>query len=382
MLYYRAAETEEECLDAMALATRIFAQSSNMSEGEYGGYKEKLWLEDPEYDVQNIVIALDITGKICGVIRIIPRLLMRRDQCFKTAGISSVCLDMEYRGKGYSEPFMRSALQICVERGYDISILFARRALDNYYNRFAYWGLSSYNTVQFANTHQANSLSEISNVDLTGFDSEDIAKYKKLHKDCYQSTFGYVKRSYADWIYIGKKLARQNGIFFKTVKRKGLVLGYFLLEENSVLEVAVNTDLLTISSIIALIQEHKVSSDLLFQISPDHLLMKKSNSSFDHTISFRCCPYGGHMVKILNFEKVVDLCADRYKRLYLSQADEVVTKLDYVRKTLGYEDSQMHDIDYETICYLLGSYSPQASLGSGLGVIDRLAFNVPYLDHL
>ena len=85
------------------------------------------------------------------------------------------------------------------------------------------------------------------------------------------------------------------------------------------------------------------------------------------------------MVKILNFERVVDLCAERYNKLHLSRVDEVATKLDHVRKT---GNSQTHGIDYETTCYLLGSYSPQAFLWSGLRMVDRLAFNVSYLDQL
>jgi predicted acetyltransferase len=388
MLQFKVAETMEEYREAIALAVKVFEPNAEIE--NFASFKQVLWCGDPEFSLGNLILAVDASGVTCGVIRVVPRILMRGDQCFNMAGISSVCLATKYRGQGYSVPFMRYALNLCADRGYDLSLLFARRALDGYYNRFGYWGISSYNKVSFV-VPKEKGCGRGADVELGEFSFEEIEMYNHYYDACYSNSFGYIRRSLKHWDLIGKRLTALGGISFKTLIKQGKVEGFIVLDQSNVVEIATNIDSLGIVDIIELLRRSSIygeNSNITFEVSPDHALLQQASSGLDRAISFRSCSYGGHMVKILNVEHACSLWQIRLKNLYseigVEHFDREVGRFRvcWNGRSVDVKGLGNYDLDYETTCLLLGCVRSDAVISSNIGMIDRVPFNVSFLDHL
>src|SRR5436309_693260 len=120
------ARTEDEVQLALKLAVSVFEPASEMN--DYPRYKAHLWREDPSFESANLMLARIASEPPCGLVRIVPRTVYRAKEAFSVAGISSVCLEPEKRGKGLSLALMTQTLEHCRERGFDFAFLFARRA--------------------------------------------------------------------------------------------------------------------------------------------------------------------------------------------------------------------------------------------------------------
>ena len=145
-LSFSLASSDEDVDAAFRLAVSVFGPSSGID--HYDRYKFSLWRDDPSFALDNFVLARTYEGSVCGLVRIVPRKVFRGEQAFVVAGISSVCLSPQQRGKGISVALMEHALECCRQRGFDFSFLFARRAADHYYTRFGFQGISSYNQLK------------------------------------------------------------------------------------------------------------------------------------------------------------------------------------------------------------------------------------------
>ena len=386
MIQFKVAETEAECDAALNLVATVFAPHARID--DYEAYKKTLWHEDPDYAPENIVLALDGAGAVCGVIRIVPRILVRHQQRFKTAGISSVCLAEEHRGVGRSLDLMRYALARCAENDYDLSLLFSRRALDHYYNRFGFWGLSAYSKAVIRAVTPTSQVS-VDGVEIGAFDLDEVERYNTLYAECYGDSFGYVVRKPAHWMLIGQRLAWEQEVRFATLICKGRVIGYVAVDRYNVVEMAADADILDIADIIALLRRFDLcSADAPCAIPADHRLLRDVGCQRDVTISHRSCAYGGHMVKVLNTARVQSLWLQRMAvilaRVGARPGERKIGDLavNWDGELLSSASLKGDDMDYKTTCLLLGAQDVGPHRDRGIDTIDRLPFNVSFFDHL
>lgn len=73
---------------------------------------------------------------------LIERALPLRDKILRAVFISSISIAEKVRGQGLSYFLMEAAIEASRVRGIDVAMLIARRAVDGFYTRFGFWGLS------------------------------------------------------------------------------------------------------------------------------------------------------------------------------------------------------------------------------------------------
>ena len=132
-----------EYSDALTLAQEAFLTTGTYDSKQY---KHVLWNNEGKLNYENIFIAT-LKQEIVGVIRIIPRTFILDNTKVKGCCISSVCIKESYRGLGISKLLTDYVHTKLKQRGFLLSYLIARKSVDHYYNKFGYYGVSSYEKI-------------------------------------------------------------------------------------------------------------------------------------------------------------------------------------------------------------------------------------------
>ena len=382
-LSFSSARTTEDVEEAFRLALSIFSENSALA--NYPDLKTALWREDPSFEPGNLLLARDDSRRLVGMVRIVPRSLYRVDQKFTVAGVSSVCIDPEFRGKGFSSRLMKYALEQSCARGFDLALLFARRAADHYYTRFGFWGLSSYNRVTFQLEPGGGTPTQP--VTLAVPRAADADAFAVAHADCYAGCFGRFERAPAYWRFLARKLAGITGTQWLAIMIGGVTVGYVIASGEVVHEIACTAGVAAGDVMRALPGALRISGNapLVFEIPPQHRLVRDMAHT-DMTVSFRECSYGGHMVRILDVSAVADAYARRAADHYRAMgAGRMETMVDGIRIARDGESSHATvvadgpSLSYAQTCRLLGSHT----LSTAPDGHDRiLPFNVSFPDQL
>jgi predicted acetyltransferase len=346
-LIVRPVQNADEFTEAYNIALSVFAESTSLS--GYADYKLFNWESDPYFNYQNILLAR-YNGESAGLIRIVPRKLLRGTCSFSVAGISSVCLLPQFRGLGLSVSLMEQTLVYCKEYRYEIAFLFARRAADHYYTRFGFYGIASYSRVFVDSSLRAAQLQ------LSVSEADDVlyTLYNNAYEKCYRDCFGRIERTPGYWEFIIKSIERRKDYRFYTIHHNEQPIGYLIAGQKNICEIAVET---TISgeALTHLIVSNRlvecVNDKIEIEMLPQHALIDSFRGT-DITLQSRECPYGGRMVKILDVEGVG-------KKL---------------NKGNNLKESDL--LSYTDTCSLLGVFSPTASQNE-----DRLPFDIGSIDH-
>lgn len=344
----RLSAGKTETKNALQLAVQVFSHAgSDRARIE----KASQWYRDPSFDHSNLVLA--VAGKrVVGVVRLVPRVIHRGLEQFKAAGISSVCVDPEYRGRGLSILLMERALGIARERGFDLSFLIARRALDHYYVRFGFAGVSSYERISAAVSAADEAKKDVEfrplKSDLIDF---CLAAYDREYSAC----FGRVTRSREQWFAIIRSL-RARGLTAASIWCQGQPVGYVIRQDSTICEVAMTNEwsLPDLVTTLAASQIMKASDDWI-QIPSAHAIVRRS-VRHDIRILRRSCPYGGHMVKVLNPEAMLERERVQKQAVVLPEGSDLVSV-------------------HNRTAFLLGSWTPEGDAGSlpfNIGAVDEV----------
>lgn len=257
--------TEHDYMAAFNLALYVFSSQNSLL--EYRDNKFFAWDEDPCFKYENILLA-KYKGIIAGLIRIVPRELCRVDKVLSVAGISSVCLLPEYRGKGLSVTLMEEALRYCKGLGYDISVLFARRNADYYYTRFGFHGISSYSQIYVKKPQQLNVSNRYSFAD---GDSNLLEIYIQAYEKSYANCFGKFQRTPEYWKFLFVSLSFKPHCRNRIINFNGRAIGYIIWDTDKVLEIATTEDIYGKEFILFLIENLEIltSDSLQFEMQED-----------------------------------------------------------------------------------------------------------------
>ena len=332
------------------------------------------------------MIARTPAGELAGVVRIVPRQLRRAGQSLRVAGISSVCVNPEFRGRGYSVPLMEHALNHCQSLGFDLALLIARRAADHYYTQFGFWGISSYNRVSIAPSTAPGSPHPP--IEFAPANREWIECYRTAYRESYSDSFGWFERDQAYWEFLFKRLRLLRGVEIRGITWRGEPAGYVVTGHESIHEVAF-LDALPADDLIHALVSLAGAADRSLQLDlpPEHRLCRRLQG-LDWSIRFRECSYGGHMVRVLRPDRVADLLAERAtSRLQAlgcaelsGGAEGVVIRWDGTRCRVELSGQARTRPGYEQTCVLLGALSLSANRES---FIDQLLpFNISFCDEL
>jgi GNAT superfamily N-acetyltransferase len=291
--------TRNDYIVAFNLAFSVFSDQNTSV--KYKDNKFFTWEKDPYFKFENILLA-KYKGVPAGLIRIVPRKIFRIDKSISVAGISSVCILPQYRGKGLSVKLMDEALRYCKDLEYDVSLLFARRNVDYFYTRFGFHGISSYSHICIKKPQQ---LTISKGYSLAELDFNFLNIYSEAFERTYANCFGRLHRNMEYWKFLFNSLLFKSNCHFKTIKFKNIAIGYVIWDTNKVLEIAITEDINNKDFIHFLFENLAISTgdSLKFEMLPQHSMVKQFYG-LDVTFESRECVFGGHMVKVLNEKNV------------------------------------------------------------------------------
>lgn len=283
MIEVRFIESDIERESAFKIASSIFS-------AEDMGQKRMLWDTLP-YQSHREVIAIFVDGMMIGLMRAIPTTIFLGEQYYKSAALSSICVLPQRQKQGHSSILMKESLKLLKNEGYQTAHLVARRAVDYYYQKFGFFGISSYERLTL------ESLSYFDDqVELNDTTSQEIEFLNSCYNECYDKCSGKTQRSLEYWKFAINR-ARAQGCQVKTFFKKNEALGYIVFNDNHVHEIGYKRNL-SFSSIASSLPfvKNKCSVDIPFS----HHLIQKVPISADISYSFRSCPFGGHMLADLS----------------------------------------------------------------------------------
>lgn len=291
-LQVRAAENETDVKFAMKVATATFD-----TDNDQGPDRKFLWRADPDFSTQDILIAKTDNNNFAGVVRFVPLTICSDKRHIRAVIFTDICIAGKLRGQGLSVPMLQSAVEIAKQRKFDFAVLFARRAVDHFYNRFSFWGASSYSSVELRSLQPLHGLGKSATLGNHGKDLIEL--YDRSYRSAYKNCFGRIDRSPEYWDYAIERI-RRRGIAFNTVQVNGTPVGYVVHSGTHIHEIATQDTADLPSAILAVMGGKQENGDVCrLSITHEHAGFKYLSGS-DLTVSHRECLFGGHMVRALN----------------------------------------------------------------------------------
>lgn len=214
---------------------------------------------------------------------------------FKVAGMSYAAIDKEFQNCEIGKT-LRTNLFNYINTNADLSLGFARKAMDNYWYPYGFRGVTNFCEITLPLTKVAIAKKIFSSRKAT---PNDIDLIDEFYKVTYVNSVGPLSRSYELWDFYLKKLSKQSQEII-IILENGIEIGYCLLQDNYVLELGCNNDF-HYCVFQFLCQKFKISgySNIIFKLGATHPLVKVIEK-YEFSISKRYVWRGGHIAKITN----------------------------------------------------------------------------------
>lgn len=340
--------------EVMLLVAKVF----------YSGDKEKIFIPKLNLKANNIIIMENDQSLIIGACIIVERELFMHGKLMKASFLSFVCIDEEYRGHGLSRKLINYTIKECKKRKHIISLVIARKLVDNFYHKFNFFGISQYSNIKL-NLNVNNSKKKFSFHDLKEIFFQEI---NNIYNSTYSKTLGAFQRDKNYWSYINQK-ANSLGLNTQAIMKNKHLQGYIIFDKKRVYEIALidKTNYLDVLSELALV--NKIDKEININCSLEHPINLWTNN-IDYSISMRQCNFGGHMVRINDW---------KYLKKNLShQIDKRLKMLSSIKNDVNLID--MQDINYENASLLLTSNILSSSNYSRDSLFK--SFNIPLMDQI
>lgn len=298
MSYAGIARNEIEREEALKLAAASFPLPDDHHDAAILR-KTKLLREHPGYTNESPIIVCNTDGSIGGSAFLIDCVVPLKDKLLRGVFVSSVSVCEAARGRGLSRLLMKAAIQSATNRGVDIAMLIARRGVDGYYTRFGFWGLSQYSKFTIPISTLASGSHSPKSTSLTPVTVADFGLCAALYADNYRNLVGHCQRDQEKWCYILQKLPYIS-MRFDLVKIDGKTAGYVIHDgKGNVHEIATTAGESVYTPRTFLQACASTSEEVMLHVHPTHPFLRRLEGA-DVLLSLRECPYGGHMVRILN----------------------------------------------------------------------------------
>jgi predicted acetyltransferase len=329
---------------------------------------------------RNVIILINESGDLCGTCFLVDRIFYRGKNRLKGTFLTYICIAEQSRGKGLSTILMNGAIEECERRDSVFAIVIARRAVDHFYNRFHFWGLSQYSEIKikFADIDSC-----IRHYTIAPATPADLDEVNHLYEASYANLYGACVRTIQYWNHLLWK-AKQHSYQFVVYKIQDKIQGYAIFSGAHLYEFATTK---TISSLEILYDFSQLYAfkELILSCPKEHPLVTKLQG-VDFTIIQRQCSYGGHMVRVINKNKLIKCLAqeiqdklnhfgiDKYKE----QCGENIVELQKEQINIRIADPPYH---YEDTCFLMGADFLSHGLNQN-SIYQPHAFNIPLMDQM
>lgn len=298
MIYAGLARNEKEAAEALLLASESFCPSS-VDLNNAHVRKSFMLQEHPGFGDGSTVVVVNEKNHVMGSAFLISCTMLVGGTLRKGMFLSSISIAEGLRGQGFSCYLMNAALAIAVDHGAEIAIVIARRAVDGYYNRFGFWGVSQYSKLNFNLDTLPDSNEKFDNVILQAATDSDLEICDEMYVNSYKNLSGHCIRGLNIWNYILRKIALLD-LSLDIVWSGSLRTAYIVHDgQGNIYEIglAESGSKFDAKALLAMVSPR--SGDLTMHLSPEHPFLEKLKGG-DICITLRDCPYGGHMIRVLN----------------------------------------------------------------------------------
>jgi predicted acetyltransferase len=307
-------------------------------------------------DLKNsdVIVMVGDNNELIGTSFLIDRFFIKESLRLKGTFLSSICIQKLARGKGLSKKLMTYALEACERRSSDFAILIARKAVDYFYLKFGFWGISAYSRLNFK-LKKNDFIEDLYKVE--PITRSDLSRVGKIYTNVYLRLNGAFERSSDHWNHILWNAQRQ-GVSFMGFKKKQSVVGYILSNGSEIYEIGANSHT-NYLDLLASFQCKSFSNDLTLHASIEHPILAELGDVDFSTVS-RQCNYGGHMVKIIAVEKLSEIL----RKKILINCDSEIKCGDKVmfndfgidfRERDAFVSSNTSVDDHKNTCHLMGA---------------------------
>jgi predicted acetyltransferase len=377
-MYIGCARNLEEIDEAFMLAATTFRPQEEVADA--ANIKRVLMFQRGSLSEADVVVIVDESKRVIGTCFLIDRLFYRDNIRLKGTFLSSICINEPARGKGLSNLLMNYAIAECERRYSAFAILIARRAVDHFYNRFGFWGISAYSKISIKLEDVTVSKDGLIIRPVT---EDDVILLEKIYETNYSFLLGACERSLENWKHILWK-ARWQGSSFVLFEKQDFVAGYAIYSGSEIYEIAsaVGTSYLDLLSSLEL----KYSLNNFTIHASEHHPIVNELCHLDFSISNRQCSYGGHMVRVVDVDHLSDILRQDLQDYFVgAQSSEHALRtkdidIEWLNGTVSI-NLNTSALSYENTCHLLGAR--YFSIEPGVQqFINLKPFNVPVIDQV
>lgn len=330
----------------------------------FKGDLEKLIIQNKILSNNNIIIVENDNNKIVGTSIIIDREIFFNGNLIKASFISFVCVDEKYRGLGLSRDLINCFIYECKKRNSIISVVVARKLVDNFYKKFNFYGISQYSKIKInLDANFGNQKFEF--VDLK---QKYYKKINSIYNSTYSKTHGAFKRDLEYWFYVEKK-ASSLGLKSIAIINKKLLKGYIIYDKNNIYEIALDDNINYIDVLCRLSFLKKINKDITVHCSLEHPINLFTNN-LDYSLILRQCNYGGHMIRINDLGYL--------KKIFLNQVNKNNKVLEKLK--INIEKLNNKNLNYEKSSLLVSSNILSNSKFFKESLLK--SFNIPLMDQI
>lgn len=376
--YIGVARNVNELEDAILLAANVFRSENGKTSRKIIEMKRDLLSPYKTLSKKDAVIIIAHSGKVCATCFIIDRVFYRGKSKLTGSYLSSICVSESYRGIGLSHLLMNAAISEVKKRKNAFALLIARKAVDHFYTKFHFWGLSQYSKIE-VEVPKNHIQSEIEFLEPSPIDFQIL---NEIYTHTYKILYGAAERNLNYWKYIFWKSDIQK-IKFRSIKRREEVIGYIIFSETQVFEFALRKGVSAIEVLTNLFSHSKIT----INASEKHPLFAELKK-LDFTISTRECSYGGHMIRVIDFLKMKkcleeelvvkfqDLSLKNCKS-YFSASRAISVKINNAEVKCFVKGDKFN---FEDTCLLMGA--KYLSCNPDIKNLHSESFNIPLYDQI
>ena len=242
MQYIGVARNAKELEEAILLAAIVFRSDNGNTTEEIIEIKWGLTSPYKTLSENDVVVIIAANGEVCASCFLIDRNFYRGKIKLKGTYLSSICVSDGFRGKGLSHLLMNAAIKEVKKRKNDFAVLIARKAVDHFYNKFQFWGLSQYSKIEMQLPYIINDQKEF---EFVAPSPNNFRELNDIYNDTYKALYGAAERNQDYWNYILWKSENQK-IQFRLVKIREVILGYIIFSGTEVFEFALSKSVSTL----------------------------------------------------------------------------------------------------------------------------------------
>jgi len=260
---------------------------------------------------QKWILAL-LKNKICGALLLKFKTMNYQGTNLKVCGMSYMAVENKIQKSNVAKNIIN--LLIKNSKKYDLILGFARKKLDGYYVPYDFVGSTDFGTLTI-NTLYIKTYDPYSSVKIENIKEKNISKINKLYKLNDLFITGNFIRKQSDF----KKHLINNSLFkSKVFKKDGIIIGYIVFKENIIYEIRVNPKYYFECSFSLKKYFLKKSFEQInFSTNLNDPFLRYL-SKFSHQLSTRHTFEGGHIIRIVNIEKLLNKLKPMIKKKLLN----------------------------------------------------------------